>query len=102
MLGIVFYLLLAVSLGLFGKLYHSSGLNDPLIASMIMLSICCIGFSLSLVFIQRLVFFLAFLLFPFNILFSFSFKSTLLNGLEPIGATLMILGFLSLAFLRKL
>lgn len=101
MIGIVFYVIMTLSVGCLGKIYHSQGLTDPIVVAGIMLTICAVGFNASLVFIQRLGFLLALLFFPFNILYSFAFESKTFNGLEPIGGAICIVSLLSLTVLRR-
>lgn len=101
MTGILFHILLAFSVGLFAKVYHSQGLSDPVVVAGIMMCLCAIGFNVSLLFVQRVGFLISLALFPSNILYSFGFKSQIFNGLEPIGGTVCIISLLSLAIFRR-
>lgn len=101
MTGILFYVLLGFSVGLFAKVYHTQGLSDPVIVGGIMLCLCAIGFNASSLLIQRVGFLISLALFPSNILYSFAFKSQILNGLEPIGGTVCVISLLSLAIFRR-
>ncbi len=101
MLGVIFYLILAASVASLGKLYHTDMVTNSIILASVMLCLSALGFQISLIFIQRIIFFLALLLFPSNIILSTTLNTNFGKGLEPLGGSLLIIGLITLSFLRR-